>query len=57
MTRNLDDDETGTHILSIRSENGVEQDREVTIINESGLYSATLIMMKRVCLLCRPLVQ
>ena len=26
MTRNLDDDETGTHILRIRSENGVEQD-------------------------------
>ena len=42
MTRNLDDDETGTHILRIRSENGVEQDREVTIINESGLYSAIL---------------
>ena len=42
MTRNLDDDETGTHILRIRSENGIEQDREVTIINESGLYSAIL---------------
>ena len=42
MTRNLDDDEADTHILSIRSENGVEQDREVTAINESGLYSAIL---------------
>lgn len=42
MTRNLDDDESDRHILRVRSENGVEQDREVTIINESGLYSAIL---------------
>ena len=42
MTRNLDDDEADTHILRIRSENGAEQDREVTIINESGLYSTIL---------------
>ncbi|ETR94540.1 BRO-N domain-containing protein [Acinetobacter lactucae] len=42
MIRNLDADESDTHIVSIRSENGVIQDREVTIINESGLYSATL---------------
>ena len=42
MTRSLDDDETATHNLRIRSENGVEQDRPVTIINESGLYSAIL---------------
>lgn len=40
MVRNLDDDEADTHIVSIRSENGVEQDRSVTIINESGLYNA-----------------
>lgn len=40
MTRNLDDDESDRHILPIRSDNGVEQDREFTIINESGLYSA-----------------
>jgi prophage antirepressor-like protein len=42
MTRFLDDDEIGTHNLRIRSENNVEQDRAVTIINESGLYSAIL---------------
>lgn len=42
MTRSLDDDETATHNLRIRSENGIEQSREVTIINESGLYSAIL---------------
>lgn len=42
MTRSLDDDEAATHNLRIRSDNGVEQSREVTIINESGLYSAIL---------------
>lgn len=42
MTRMLDDDEAGRHIVPIRSENGVEQDREVSIINESGLYHAIL---------------
>ena len=42
MARNLDGDEADTHILSTRSENGIEQDREVTIISESGLYSAIL---------------
>jgi prophage antirepressor-like protein len=42
MVRNLDDDEADTHIVSTRSDNGIEQDREVTIINESGLYSAIL---------------
>ncbi len=40
LTRVLDDDEADTHIMSIRSENGVEQDRTVSIINESGLYHA-----------------
>ncbi len=42
MVRNLDDDEADTHNLRISSENGVEQDREVTIINESGLYACIL---------------
>jgi Prophage antirepressor len=42
MIRMLDEDEAGTHLMSIRSENGVEQNREVTIINESGLYSCIL---------------
>ncbi|WP_333667940.1 Bro-N domain-containing protein [Acinetobacter guillouiae] len=42
MTRNLDDDEAAMHNLHIRSENGVEQSRPMTIINESGLYSAIL---------------
>ncbi|MEQ6292215.1 Bro-N domain-containing protein [Vogesella sp. GCM10023246] len=42
MVRSLDDDEADTHILSVRSDNGVEQCREVRIINESGLFSAIL---------------
>ena len=42
MTRNLDEDEAGTHIVRTRSANDVEQMREVVIINESGLYSAIL---------------
>ncbi|SEQ11121.1 BRO family, N-terminal domain [Azotobacter beijerinckii] len=42
MIRNLDDDEADTHIVSTRSDNGVEQDRELLIINESGLYAAIL---------------
>lgn len=42
MTRMLDEDEAATHNVGIRSENGVEQMREVTIINESGLYAAIL---------------
>lgn len=40
LTRILDDDETGTHNMSIRSENGIEQNRAVSIINESGFYHA-----------------
>lgn len=42
MTRNLDDDEAAPHIVRVRSGNGVEQDREITIISESGLYHAIL---------------
>lgn len=42
MTRNLDDDETDTQIVGIRSANGVHQNREVAVINESGLYTAIL---------------
>lgn len=42
MTRGLDDDEKGTHNLRTRSENGVEQERSVTTITESGLYSVIL---------------
>lgn len=42
MTRMLDADEAATHILSSRSTNGVYQDRELVVINESGLYSAIL---------------
>ncbi|MBH5296524.1 BRO family protein [Corynebacterium ulcerans] len=30
------------HNLHIRSENGVEQERSVTVITESGLYAAIL---------------
>ena len=42
LTRMLDDDEADTHIVGTRSENGIEQKREVTIINESGLYHALI---------------
>ncbi|WP_225548151.1 BRO-N domain-containing protein [Chromobacterium violaceum] len=42
MTRTLDPDESAPHNMRVRSDNGVEQDREITIINESGLYSAIL---------------
>jgi prophage antirepressor-like protein len=42
LTRNLDDDEADTHIMRTSSANGVEQTREMLIINESGLYSAIL---------------
>lgn len=42
LTRLLDDDEADTHIVGIRSENGVLQHREVSIISESGLYNAVL---------------
>ena len=37
--RCLDDDEAAPHIMRCRSENGVEQNREINIINESGLYN------------------
>lgn len=47
MTRWLDADEADRHIVPIRSENGVEQDREVTIINESGLYHALFKSRKK----------
>lgn len=42
MTRMLDDDEAAPHIVRGRSENGIEQDREMTIISESGLYACIL---------------
>lgn len=42
MTRTLDADEADMHNLHIRSENGVEQERSVTVITESGLYAAIL---------------
>ncbi len=42
MVRWLDEDEADTHNLSIRSDNGTLQSREVTIISESGLYHALL---------------
>lgn len=47
MTRNLDDDETDMQTLLIRSSNGVEQNRECLVVNESGLYNAVLSITKR----------
>lgn len=43
--RKLDDFETGTYSIRIRSENGVEQLREMSYVTESGLY--TLILRSR----------
>lgn len=45
-TRCLDDDEAATHIVRVRSETGVEQNREIAVINESGLYHLILISRK-----------
>lgn len=48
MTRNLDDDEKGTQIVRTPPEKGAQivgtpcGDQEMTVINESGLYSAIL---------------
>lgn len=42
MTRMLDDDEAAPHIVGIRSQTGAVQNREVTIISESGLYACIL---------------
>lgn len=41
-TRRLDDDEKAALRLTQTSSNGVRQEREVTIINEPGLYSLVL---------------
>ena len=45
-TRLLDDDEADVHKVDSRSVNGVEQAREVSIINESGLYHLVLMSKK-----------
>lgn len=37
MVLNRDGDESDTHRVSIRSENGVTRNREILIANESGL--------------------
>jgi len=42
MLRMLDDDEADVHLTDSRSVNGVEQSRNISIINESGLYSVVL---------------
>lgn len=41
-TRRLDDDEKSALRLTQTSSNGVEQEREMTVINEPGLYSLVL---------------
>ena len=40
------DDEADVHKVDSRSVNGVEQAREVSIINESGLYHLVLMSKK-----------
>ncbi|WP_371436581.1 Bro-N domain-containing protein [Polaromonas sp.] len=42
MVRLLDDDEADVRKVDIRSTNGVIQSRGMTLINESGLYSAAM---------------
>lgn len=44
--RCLDSEETAPYILRVSSGNGVEQNREVKIINESGLYHLILVSRK-----------
>jgi prophage antirepressor-like protein len=45
-TARLDDDERGVHSMDTRSSSDVVQDREMTIISESGLYSLVLSSRK-----------
>lgn len=42
MVRMLDTDEAATHIVRSRSANDVVQERETTVISESGLYACIL---------------
>lgn len=42
MTRRLDKDEKGTHIVRTSQVDGVTEARRMVLINESGLYSAIL---------------
>jgi prophage antirepressor-like protein len=42
MTRYLDEDEAAVHNMDIRSKDGTVQSRQVTIINESGLYTSVI---------------
>ena len=53
--RLLDQDEADTHIVRTRSENGVEQERKVLIVNESGLYALVLKSRKPEAKPFRPL--
>lgn len=46
LAKVLDDDEAGVATIYTRSSNGVEQNREVSIINESGLYHLIFISRK-----------
>lgn len=46
LSKVLDDDEAGVATIYTRSSNGVEQNREVGIINESGLYHLIFISRK-----------
>lgn len=46
LAKVLDDDEAGVATIYTRSSNGVEQNREVGLINESGLYHLIFISRK-----------
>lgn len=47
MVRMLEEDEKGTHNVNTRSENNIEQSRELTFLTESGLYHAILKSRKK----------
>jgi len=42
MTRNIDEEDAAVRNVDSRSSNGVLQNREVKVINESGPYTAIL---------------
>lgn len=47
MTRNLDEDEVVTKVVPVVSANGVSQNREVTLVSESGLYHAIFLSKRQ----------
>lgn len=46
MTRSLDEDEVMTKVMVMTSANGVQQNREVSLVSESGMYHAIFLSRK-----------